>query len=364
MEKKRDIPKPAPPSRRLSVGFLLRPRFTLLPFSAMADILRLAADDGDGSRPIRCTWVVVGRDRSAVTASCGIEITPNEPYGDPSRFDVLVVVGGLTHADPAIDTETLAYLRQADQCGLTIIGLCTGTFTLLRAGLLTGRKCCVHWFHLSDILDSFPETQPVADRLFVVDGRYITCAGGVAAIDVGAWLVERYLGRAAAQKSLHIMLVDQARSPSSSQPQPPAPRLAHTNRVKRAMLLIEQNLNEPLAIDGIAGQLGVSGRHLERLFRQELGLSVQEYSRQLRLRYGLWLHVNGGQSIASVADTCGFADPSHFSRLCRQTFGRNPTSFTKRHVDEILANFHILCTNSDLSPARRSLRTRIPRPYL
>lgn len=37
---------------RLRVGFILARRFTLCAFANFVDVLRLAADEGDGSRPI------------------------------------------------------------------------------------------------------------------------------------------------------------------------------------------------------------------------------------------------------------------------------------------------------------------------
>ena len=43
-------------SPNLSVGFVLMPSFTLLPFSAFVDALRLAADEGDQSQQINCQW--------------------------------------------------------------------------------------------------------------------------------------------------------------------------------------------------------------------------------------------------------------------------------------------------------------------
>src|SRR5690242_877628 len=86
-------------AKRLSVAFMLRPQFTLLPFAAFIDALRLAADEGDRSRPIRCEWTVVARTLEPITASCGVQIAPTQVYGDPRRFDLIVVVGGLLHAD-------------------------------------------------------------------------------------------------------------------------------------------------------------------------------------------------------------------------------------------------------------------------
>ena len=44
--------KPRPDGLRLSVGFILAKRFTLCAFANFVDVLRLAADEGDRSRPI------------------------------------------------------------------------------------------------------------------------------------------------------------------------------------------------------------------------------------------------------------------------------------------------------------------------
>ena len=68
------MPDIAPPpdqnQPRLRIGFLLAPRFTLSAFATFVDVLRLAADDGDGSRPIRCSWKVISTDMAPVPASC------------------------------------------------------------------------------------------------------------------------------------------------------------------------------------------------------------------------------------------------------------------------------------------------------
>jgi transcriptional regulator GlxA family with amidase domain len=243
----------------VSVAFVLCPHFTLMPFAAIIDTLRLAADDGDGSRQIHCRWTIVGPSLEPVEASCGIKVQPWEAFGDPARFDYIVVVGGLLHRGPTSDRATLDFLGEADRAGVTLVGVCTGSFTLIRAGLMNGRRCCVSWFHYHDLIREFPDVVPVADRLFVVNGRRITCAGGAGALDLAAWIVERHLGRAFAQKSLHIMVVDRARSPDTPQPQPPTMPAAQSERVRRAILLIEQYLSEPLDVDEIARHVGCSG---------------------------------------------------------------------------------------------------------
>jgi transcriptional regulator GlxA family with amidase domain len=321
----------------VSVAFILCPHFTLMPFAAIIDTLRLAADDGDGSRQIHCRWTIIGPSLEPVQASCGIKVQPWETFGDPGRFDYVVVVGGLLHRGPTSDEATLEYLREADRKGVMLVGVCTGSFTLIRAGLMNGRRCCVSWFHYHDLIEEFPEVMPVADRLFVVNGRRITCAGGAGALDLAAWIVERHLGRAFAQKSLHIMVVDRARSPDTPQPQPPTMPLAQSERVRRAVLLIEQYLSEPLDVGEIARRVNISRRQLERLFHREVGMSLQGFSRAMRLQYGLWLLANSPRTIAEIADECGFADPSHFNRLFRATFGKPPSLTRSEGREAMLA---------------------------
>ena len=50
------------------------------------------------------------------------------------------------------------------------------------------------WYHLPDLIQRYGDIVPVADQLFVEDGPFITCAGGLAALDLGAWMIERHLG--------------------------------------------------------------------------------------------------------------------------------------------------------------------------
>ena len=95
----------------LRIGFILSPKFTLLAFSAFVDTLRLAADEGDRSRPIDCSWTVLSHDMQPIQASCGVEIHPTTQLSDPLAIDFLVVVGGLLDSPP-LHTELQHYIRQ------------------------------------------------------------------------------------------------------------------------------------------------------------------------------------------------------------------------------------------------------------
>ena len=169
-------------------GIILLPDFTLTAFSGLVDVLRLASDEGDNSRPRRCSWEILGENPQPVRASCGVQIAPWSLFGRPDAYDYLVVVGGLLRATPEISKATLDFIRAAGGSRTTLVGVCTGAFALMRAGVLDGHRVCVSWFHYWDFLEQFPQADAnllVADRLYVEDRRRITCSGGRASIDVG-----------------------------------------------------------------------------------------------------------------------------------------------------------------------------------
>jgi len=91
------------------------------------------------------------------------------------------------------------------------------------------------------------------------------------------------------------------------------------------MLLMEQNLNDPLPISEIAKRLHLSPRQLERLFQIACGKRPAEFYRGLRLRYADWLLKNTDRGITDIALDAGFADCAHFSRQFKAAHGFAPS---------------------------------------
>jgi transcriptional regulator GlxA family with amidase domain len=225
---------------RLRVGFILAPRFTLCAFANFVDVLRLAADEGDRSRPILCTWAVLSASMIPIRSSAGISVQPDERPGDPTRFDYIVVVGGLVDEIERLSPDRVAYLGRAAASGVPLVGVCTGAFILHRAGLMQGYRACVSWFHRDDFLAEFEGLEPVSDRIFVVDRDRLTCSGGASSAHLAAWLIDRHVGRAAATKSLHIMIIDDALAGERPQPGLPIELGTEDPLVRHALNLMQQ----------------------------------------------------------------------------------------------------------------------------
>ncbi|SMO78349.1 GlxA family transcriptional regulator [Paracoccus laeviglucosivorans] len=313
-----------PPAPRLRIGFLLAPRFTLSAFANFMDVLRLAADDGDGSRQLRCRWSVLSADMAPVQSSCGLRIEPDERLGDPSRFDYIIVVGGLIDSGAGLSLEQNAFLQRAATAKVHLGGLCTGMFALARLGLMDGYRCCVSWFHHQDFLAEFEKMRPVSDQIFVVDRDRLSCSGGVSAAHLAAFLVDRHLGRAAARKSLSILMIDEPMTGDRPQPGLPLELNARDPLVRRALLSMQQNLHAPLPIARIARDLGVGRRKLERHFNADLGIPPADASIRIRLAQARMLLARTDRTVTRIAEETGFCDASHLIRVFRETEGTTP----------------------------------------
>ena len=323
------LPTSSAATPRLRVGILLARRFTLAALANFVDVLRLAADEGDRSRPIHCSWRVVGPRPGPVEASCGLSVEAEEALGNPARFDYVAVVGGRLGESPWISDEAEDWLRRAAEARVPLIGLCTGAFILARAGLMQGRRCCVSWFHRDDFLEAFEGLEPVSDQIFIVDGDRLTCSGGASTAHLAAYLVDRHVGQAAARKSLSIMIVDEAMAAERPQPGLPSDLAPADALVKRALLWMQQRPENPLPVGDLARQIGVSRRKLERHFAADLGITPAEAGRRMRLAQVRALLERGGKSVTDIAAETGFADVSHLIRVFRAAEGVTPDAWRK-----------------------------------
>ena len=116
----------------------------------------------------------------------------------------------------------------------------------------------------------------------------------------------------------------QAEAPQ--QPQALIERLRHwprptlDPRVEQALLGIDALLLEKIDASELASQVRLSLSQLERLFGDQVGLSIRRLVLWRRLRLAL-ARVLAGSNLTEAAHAANFADSAHFSRTVRSLFG-------------------------------------------
>jgi AraC-like DNA-binding protein len=100
-------------------------------------------------------------------------------------------------------------------------------------------------------------------------------------------------------------------------------------RAIETALWIEQNCQEPIALDAAAGQAGLSPFHFLRLFRKVLGVTPHQYLLRTRLRRAARLLAERERPVTDIAYEVGFGDLSNFVRSFRRAAGISPRGFRK-----------------------------------
>lgn len=92
--------------------------------------------------------------------------------------------------------------------------------------------------------------------------------------------------------------------------------------------LLRQHLDRPLALDGLARQVGISVSSLCHRFRAEAGETVMARWRRLRVERALAL-LPRGHRLDDIAELCGFSDRFHLSRTVRLVTGKPPAEWRR-----------------------------------
>ncbi|MGI2034555.1 GlxA family transcriptional regulator [Rhizobium panacihumi] len=318
------------PVNRLKVGFVLSRSFTLSAFAMFVDTLRLASDEDDRSGRVHADWQVLGSTRHLITSSCGIQVAPTSDFVDPSRYDYIVVVGGLLSVKDQVDAETIAFIKRAAHQKVPLIGLCTGTFILAEAGLMKGHVTCVSWLHARAFQERFPDLQLRSDRIFNLDRRRGSCAGGSSSADIAAALVRRHISPHAEKKALEVLQIVKARSAADVQPRRALEEKYEDPRIRAVIIKMEQHLDQELDMGDLGSAVGLSQRQLERLFQKTIGTSPARAFGRIRMERAKLLLAQSSAPLIEIALDVGYRNSAHFSRAFKREFGHTPSSLRSR----------------------------------
>ena len=100
--------------------------------------------------------------------------------------------------------------------------------------------------------------------------------------------------------------------------------------VSRALQLIRDGALDHDGVEALADRLGVTARHLRRLFVQHLGAAPLEVALTRRVHFAKKLLDETHLPIAEVAFASGFGSLRRFNGEIRRTFSRTPTELRRR----------------------------------
>ena len=104
---------------------------------------------------------------------------------------------------------------------------------------------------------------------------------------------------------------------------------ARRQRVDRLLRWIQAHLGEDLNVPDAAAQVGVSTAAFARFFRREVGKGFVDFVNDARCSWAALRLVEGRESIAEIAQGCGYGSLSNFGEQFRRRYGISPREYRR-----------------------------------
>ncbi|MBB6116849.1 transcriptional regulator GlxA family with amidase domain [Rahnella inusitata] len=294
------------------VYFVTLPGVMALDLAGPAEALRLAG---------QFTLHYIG-PQPEVVMSTGLTVSHLQPLPESLPGGSILIMPGVAEsaenfASPVaqIACDWLHQQKSAIEAGsLTLVCICSGSLLAGKAGLLDGYQCTTHHDVIERLRQQVPAAQVKDNRIFVEDRFVLTSAGISAGIDLALHLIATHSGPQAALDVAREMVVYFRRAGDDPQL---SPWLRYRNHlhpaVHRAQNLMAAEPESPWQVEDVAARAHISSRHLTRLFRQHLGISVRDYHEQLRIAVAQQ-RLQQGAGIEKAALAAGFSSARQLRR--------------------------------------------------
>jgi len=112
-------------------------------------------------------------------------------------------------------------------------------------------------------------------------------------------------------------------------PHQQAEQSVSSERVKKAIAYIRQNISQKITLDDIANHVGISKFHLSREIKAFTRMTVVDTINQIRCSEAQRM-IKNGSSVSAAAISCGFENLSYFTRTFKKFFHACPSDYLVR----------------------------------
>jgi len=277
---------------------------------------------------------VVSPGGGLVRSSCGVSFHSRAiAKVPPNSIDTLLISGG--HIDAMAKTvalpRTRRWIKRCADASLRFGSICSGTYLLACAGVLTRLKVATHWASCDDLARRFPDISVDSNSLFVVDGKCWTSAGVSTGIDMAIAMIEQDTGQLTADKIARFLVL-YARRPGYQSQFSNLLKVQSKAGTAFAELAswIQTRLDRELDVPALAAKAGLSERTFYRRFVAATGQTPAHFVQSIRLDAARVL-LSSNLSLKEIAAKTGILSAARLSAAFERRFGLSPTLFRNLH---------------------------------
>lgn len=242
----------------------------------------------------------------------------------------IILPPSLEHSRDNEEKSIYAWLRSQHSAGAVICSICAGAFWLGHAGLLKGRPATTHWALEDEFRTTFADVNVNTEQLLIDDNDIVTAGGLMAWVDLGLFLVNKWLGPQIVSDTARHLLVDpsgrEQRNYRSFRPS-----LTHgDSAILSLQHWLEANAEMEITVKEMAERVFISDRTFLRRFKAATGMTPLTYLQNLRVEKARGLLERTQIPVNQIGWNVGYLDPSAFSRIFRVITGLTASDYRKR----------------------------------
>ncbi len=258
-----------------------------------------------------------------------ITVISHPPY-PKTGFEVIILPPNISGARGKDDGDVHMWLRACHASGTILCSACAGAFWLGHAGLLAGRPATTHWALEEEFQTAFPTTMLGAEHLLIDDNDIVTAGGLMAWLDLGLFIVNRFLGGQVVSNTARHLLIDpggrEQRNYRSFRP-----ALKHgDSAILKVQHWLEANTDDAISVVEMAKRAHLSSRTFLRRFKAATNHTPNDYLQNLRIEKARGLLERTRIPVSEIGWRVGYRDPSAFGRLFRTTTGLTASDYRNR----------------------------------
>jgi transcriptional regulator GlxA family with amidase domain len=277
--------------------------------------VRIATPDG---KPVR------GYGGHAIEAHCSI--------GEAGDSHVVLIPPIFNDIEQTLAQEAgiVSWLSSFPPKSTLLASTCTGAFMLAEAGVLDGRRVTTNPAFSALFKRRYPAVR-LAFEQRLIDDNMVICAGATTAyLNLAVHVIDRLAGHDLAVATAKALSID--RHPESQRPYFLfiAPKDHRDDKVLHLQGWIEAHHREPIGVEEMVREAGMSIRNLNRRFLLATGMAPVQYLRRVRIETAKRLLEAPNMPVDRVAGDVGYRDTRAFIRAFGVVAGLSPGQYRQR----------------------------------
>lgn len=265
-------------------------------------------------------------------------IHPDSTLKEVKETDLIVIPALSGDMKMAVEEnrEFIPWITEQYLRGSEVASLCVGAFLLAATGLMKGKECSTHWLFANEFRLMFPDVTLVDGGIITEEQGLYSSGGASSYWNLLLYLVEKYTDRPTAILASKYFAIDIDRNSQAAFALFRGQKDHNDAEVKKAQEFIENNYQDKISVDQLAGMVAMGRRSFERRFRKATNNTVLEYLQRVKVEAAKRSFESSRKNINEVMFDVGYTDTKAFRIIFKKITGLTPIDYRNKYNKQVL----------------------------